>query len=145
MAFSSINHSTNIKKQKSPKKSSTAGSIMLVDDNEIILTTLRDYLVSIGYHVIACQNGKDALVEAKKNKPSLIIMDIQMPEMDGIETTSLIKKENGLSQIPIIALTALTMKSDRERCMAVGIDEYISKPVSLQNLAQIIENHLQTE
>jgi CheY-like chemotaxis protein len=120
----------------------TLPTILLVDDNEIILNTMRDYLLSTGFNVIACQSGKDAIANVKLNKPSLIIMDIQMPEMDGIETTILIKKEANLIDVPIIALTALTMKSDRERCAEVGINDYISKPVSFQNLVMIIKKHL---
>jgi CheY-like chemotaxis protein len=119
--------------------------IMLVDDNQIILTTLSDYLQSEGFEVIACQGGKDAISRAKVNKPALIIMDIQMPDMDGIETTQRLKSDKNLTDIPIIALTALAMKSDRERCLAVGINDYISKPVSLQNLVTIIKKHLKIE
>jgi CheY-like chemotaxis protein len=116
--------------------------IMLVDDNEIILTTLSDYLLSEGFEVIACQSGKDAINKAKINNPALIVMDIQMPEIDGIETTQRLKADKKLANIPIIALTALAMKSDRERCLAVGMNDYISKPVSLQNLVSIIKKHL---
>jgi len=117
--------------------------IMLVDDNQIILTTLSDYLQSEGFEVTTCQSGKDAIAIAKVNQPALILMDIQMPEMDGIETTRRLKIDKKLSSIPIIALTALTMKSDRERCLEVGINDYISKPVSLQNLVSIIKKQLQ--
>jgi CheY-like chemotaxis protein len=119
--------------------------IMLVDDNQIILTTLCDYLQSEGFEVIACQGGKEAIAQAKAHKPALIVMDIQMPDMDGIETTQRLKADKLLSKIPIIALTALAMKSDRERCLAVGINDYISKPVSLQNLVTIIKKHLSIE
>jgi CheY-like chemotaxis protein len=117
-------------------------TIMLVDDNEIILTTLSDYLQSEGFIVIACQSGKDAIRQAKINYPALIVMDVQMPEMDGIETTQRLKADKKLATTPIIALTALAMKSDRDRCLAVGMNDYISKPVSLQNLVVIIKKHL---
>jgi len=116
--------------------------IMLVDDNQIILATLSDYLQSEGFEVLACQGGKDAIAQARINKPALIVMDIQMPDMDGIETTQRLKADKSLTGIPIIALTALAMKSDRERCTAVVINDYISKPVSLQNLVAIIKRHL---
>ena len=117
-------------------------SIMVVDDNEIILTTMRDYLLSVGFDVSACQNGKDAIACAKTHKPALIIMDIQMPDLDGIETTRQIKLDQNLANIPIIALTALTMKSDRERCQQVGINDYINKPISFKSLVVIIKKHL---
>ena len=129
-------------KDEGSSSSSNLPIVMLVDDNDIILTTLSDYLQSEGFEVIACQSGKDAVAQAKIHKPALIVMDIQMPEMDGIETTQRIKADKNLAAIPIIALTALAMKSDRERCLAVGINDYISKPVSLQNLVAIIKRHL---
>jgi CheY-like chemotaxis protein len=132
-------------KDESTSPSSKLPLIMLVDDNDIILTTLSDYLQSEGFEVIACQGGKDAIARAKANPPALIVMDIQMPEMDGIETTQRLKADKKMASIPIIALTALAMKSDRERCMAVGIMDYISKPVSLQNLVSIIKKHLNIE
>lgn len=125
--------------------SSSLPLIMLVDDNEIILTTLSDFLLSEGFEVIACPSGKDAIEKTKTEHPALIVMDIQMPELDGIETTRRLRTEKSLENIPIIALTALAMKSDRERCLAVGINDYISKPVSLQNLVSIIKQHLKIE
>ena len=132
-------------KDESSNTSPSLPLIMLVDDNEIILTTLSDYLQSEGFEVIACQSGKDAINRAKINNPALIVMDIQMPEIDGIETTQRLKADKKLANIPIIALTALAMKSDRERCLAVGMNDYISKPVSLQNLVSIIKKHLNIE
>ena len=95
--------------------------------------------------MVTCQGGKDALAKARVHKPALILMDIQMPEMDGIETARHLKADKKLACIPIVALTALAMKSDRERGMAVGIDDYISKPISLQNLVTLIKKHLKIE
>ena len=132
-------------KDESSGSSSHLPLIMLVDDNEIILTTLSDYLQSEGFGVVTCQGGKDALAKARVHKPALILMDIQMPEMDGIETARHLKADKKLACIPIVALTALAMKSDRERGMAVGIDDYISKPISLQNLVTLIKKHLKIE
>jgi signal transduction histidine kinase/CheY-like chemotaxis protein len=116
--------------------------LLLVDDNELTVHTLRDYLISKGYRVVFAHSGTEAVERARELKPSLILMDIQMPGMDGIETTRRSRADAKLKHIPVIALTALAMPSDRSRCMEAGANEYLSKPLSLKILIEMIEAQL---
>jgi PAS domain S-box-containing protein len=118
--------------------------ILLAEDNEDNITTVSDYLLAKGYRVVVAREGAEAIQRAREERPDLILMDIQMPGMDGLEATQRLRAEavqNGTT-VPIIALTALAMPGDRERCLAAGVDEYLSKPVSLKGLVQVIEAQL---
>ena len=122
--------------------------ILLAEDNEDGISTVSDYLLAKGHRVIVARNGEEAIQRVKEEKPDLILMDIQMPGMDGLEATRNIRADSDLMDIPIIALTALAMPGDRERCLEAGANDYISKPVSLRGLVEAIEiqlNRNQTE
>jgi PAS domain S-box-containing protein len=121
----------------------TQPTILLAEDNEANITTLIDYLSAKGYQMVVARNGAEAVARAHEIRPALILMDIQMPNMDGLEATRRIRMEAHLADTPIIALTALAMPGDRERCLAAGANEYISKPVSLRGLTTMIETQLQ--
>ena len=121
---------------------SQAPLILLVEDNEANIATLIDYLQIQNYQVCLARNGREAVDIAKEKKPSLILMDIQMPEMDGIEATRLIQADPDTEAIPIVALTALAMPGDRERCLAAGATDYLTKPVSLKKLQQVINQYI---
>jgi len=116
--------------------------ILLAEDNEITLNTLSDLLRSRSFRIVVARNGKEAIERARETRPALIVMDIQMPGMDGLEATRRIRAETELAAIPIIALTALAMPNDRERCLAAGANDYMSKPLSLGRLVKAIENQL---
>jgi CheY-like chemotaxis protein len=116
--------------------------VLLAEDNEANINTLSDYLVNKGYRVKVARNGAEAISRAREERPDVILMDIQMPEMDGLEATRCIRADVELATIPIIALTALAMPGDRERCLATGVNEYMSKPVSLKGLIKAIEAQL---
>lgn len=116
--------------------------ILLAEDNESNISTMMDYLQIHGYQVNLARNGLEAVEMAKKQKPDLILMDIQMPEMDGLEATRWIRKEPNLVKIPIIALTALAMPGDREKCVIAGANEYLTKPIGLKNLMKIITQYI---
>ncbi len=116
--------------------------VLLAEDNEANISTMMDYLQIQGYQVSVARNGVEAVQQAKQHKPDLILMDIQMPEMDGLEATYRIRCEADVAAIPIIAITALAMPGDRERCLAAGAVDYLTKPVSLKQLVNIIEQHL---
>lgn len=116
--------------------------ILLAEDNESSILTTSDYLEALGYRVIVARNGLEALEWCREQPPALILMDIQMPKMDGLEAIRQIRSDVQLRHIPIIALTALAMKGDRERCIEAGAHEYLSKPVRLRELVQLIEMHL---
>ncbi len=116
--------------------------ILLAEDNEDSIHTFSDYLLAKGYRVVVARDGAEAIERAREERPDLILMDIQMPVMDGLEATRRIRADADPARVPIIALTALAMPGDRERCLAAGVNEYLSKPVSLKGLVQVIEVQL---
>ena len=118
--------------------------ILLVEDNEDNIDTISAYLQAKGYHVIVARNGSEAIERIGEEKPDLILMDIQMPVMDGLEATRVIRAnaDADIADIPIIALTALAMPGDRERCLEAGADDYVCKPVSFKGLVEMIKTRL---
>jgi signal transduction histidine kinase/ActR/RegA family two-component response regulator/PAS domain-containing protein len=120
----------------------SAPLLLLADDNEANIATLTSYLRHKGYQIVVARNGAEAIERAREMRPALILMDVQMPGMDGLEATRRLCADTELAAIPIIALTALAMPGDRERCLKAGANEYLSKPVSLSRLVQVIEAQL---
>ncbi len=118
--------------------------ILLVEDNKAIILTLKDYLESQGCQVTIAHNGQEAIHKAQTISPDVIIMDVQMPGMDGIETTRRLRTEKRFTDLPIIILSSLVMSGDQERCLEAGATAYFPKPVSLQNLAQAIAEYCST-
>lgn len=116
--------------------------ILLAEDQETNLDMLMKYLEIKGFHVIPARNGREAIERIEKEGLDLILMDIQMPEIDGLQAIQMIREDPQLRSIPIFALTALAMPGDRERCLAAGVDEYLSKPVNLKLLAPLIQKYL---
>jgi PAS domain S-box-containing protein len=116
--------------------------ILLAEDNEANIQTFISYLNAINYRVIVAKNGEEAVTLAKENFPDIILMDVQMPIMDGLEATKQIRRDPNLINTPIIALTALAMEGDRDRCLAAGANEYLSKPIKLKQLATVIQQLL---
>lgn len=113
--------------------------ILLVEDNIVNQQSLNNYLRAKGYRVILAANGIEAITQAQEFKPALILMDIQMPLMDGLEATRRLRAMPEFVATPIIALTALAMPGDRERCLEAGADDYLTKPVSLKGLTRLID------
>ena len=122
--------------------SADRGAILLAEDNMSNVLTIQEYLSDRGYEVVVAHNGIEALDMAKEASPNIILMDIQMPEMDGMEAIRRLRATPEFASVPIIALTALAMPGDRERCLEAGANEYISKPVSLKLLVQSINELL---
>ncbi|MEB3214913.1 MAG: GAF domain-containing protein [Nostocales cyanobacterium 94392] len=120
----------------------TSNLILLAEDNEANINTVSSYLRAKGYCLLLAKNGQEAVALAKSEAPELILMDIQMTGMDGIEAIQEIRRNPNLASVPIIALTALAMKGDRERCLAAGANDYLSKPVKLKQLTSTIEKLL---
>jgi signal transduction histidine kinase len=117
-------------------------TILIAEDNETTLNSLAEYFVVEGYRVMSACNGWEAFAYAEKHQPDIIVMDIQMPEMDGFEAIRHIRSGKQERSVPIIVLTALVIPGDREKCLAAGADEYFSKPVNLRGLSEIIERLL---
>jgi CheY-like chemotaxis protein len=116
--------------------------ILLADDNEDNISLFQDYLQAIGFQVSVARNGKEAIERTQEEQPNLILMDIQMPVMDGLEATRRLRTEAMLVPIPIIAVTSLAMSGDRERCLDAGANDYLSKPINLEKLLKTIKAHL---
>ncbi len=114
--------------------------ILVVEDNEANLYLTRFLLEKSGYEVVAAVDGKTAVTMAFDSFPDLIIMDVQLPDMDGLETTKLIRSK--ASKVPIIALTSYAMPGDREDALAAGCDGYIQKPVNPDTFIAEIEIYL---
>lgn len=125
------------------KRGQASATILLAEDNEDTVITISEYLTINGYHVIVAPNGKEAIEMAQKEQPDLILMDIQMPVMDGLEAIHRIRAIPDIQHIPIIALTAMAMPGDEERCLEAGADTYISKPVGIHTLLTAVEKQLQ--
>lgn len=116
--------------------------ILLVEDNEMNRDMLSRRLQRRGYRVVAAEDGEKALLLACSEAPDLILMDISLPSMDGWEVTRVLKANQLTSHIPIIALTAHAMVSDREKANEAGCDDYDTKPVDFGRLSEKIENLL---
>ncbi len=119
------------------------GVILLVEDNEINVQAIAEYLQDIGFQIEIARNGQEAIDTATWLCPDLILMDIQMPVLDGLTATRRLRSKTATADTPIIALTALAMPGDRERCLAAGASDYLAKPIRLADLVAMIERWLQ--
>ncbi len=118
-------------------------TILYVEDNLANRILIRRILMAEGYTIIEAENASEALRVVENQVPDLILMDINMPDVDGYTLTAQLKKIPTLTTIPIIALTANVMKGDRERTLQAGCDGYIQKPVDVDALPKIVERYLQ--
>ena len=135
-------HETIVVKESPAAELRRRATLLLAEDNEASILTIREYLESNGYEVIVAHNGLEARGKAEQVRPDLILMDIQMPVMNGLEAIAHLRADSRFSSTPIIALTALTVPGDRERCFQAGANEYLSKPVRLKLLMKTIETLL---
>jgi two-component system cell cycle response regulator DivK len=116
--------------------------ILIVDDDSRTLKLLRDLLQVKGYATLEALDGKQGVDMARAKMPDLIFMDMQMPVMDGFEATNILKANPVTKNIPVIALTALAMQGDREKCMEAGCDDYITKPLDTRAFLAKIKEYL---
>lgn len=116
--------------------------ILIVEDNELNRDTLRDILEFENYRVSIAQNGQEAVWKTGQELPDLILMDVQMPVMNGLEATRSIRENPQTADIPIVILTGLAMKWDRERCLAAGANAYLTKPISYELLINQVASFL---
>ena len=115
-----------------------AKKILIVEDNELNMKLFHDLLDANGYEVIQTRNGLDALGLAREHRPDLVLMDIQLPEVSGLEVTRWLKEDSDLADIPVVAVTAFAMKGDEERIRSGGCAAYISKPISVMSFLDTV-------
>ena len=116
--------------------------ILIVEDNEANMRLARLLLVNAGHSVLWAADAETGLTLAREKQPALILMDIQLPGMDGLAATSLLKQDPHTAHIPVIALTAMAMKEDRDKTLRAGCDAYIIKPLRYKELYQVIDTLL---
>jgi len=119
-----------------------AKTVLVVEDNELNMKLFHDLLEAHGYNIIQTRNGLEALELARTHRPDLILMDIQLPEVSGLEVTKWIKEDDELRAIPIIAVTAFAMKGDEERIRQGGCEAYLSKPISIGKFIETVKTYL---
>jgi two-component system, cell cycle response regulator DivK len=117
-------------------------TVLVVEDNELNMKLFNDLLEAHGYKVVQTRDGLSALEIARKHMPDLILMDIQLPEVSGIEVTKWLKEDEQLRRIPVIAVTAFAMKGDEQKIREGGCEAYISKPISVMSFLQTIDTFL---
>ena len=119
-----------------------AGTVLIVEDNELNMKLFNDLLEAYGYVTIKTMSGQNAMDLARQHKPNVILMDIQLPEVSGIEVTKWLKEDDELRVIPVIAVTAFAMKGDEQKIREGGCEAYISKPISVVSFLQTIDSYL---
>ena len=117
-------------------------TVLIVEDNELNMKLFHDLLDAHGYRVIEARNGPEAMERVRAGAPDLILMDIQLPEVSGLEVTRRINEELGELAPPIVAVTAFAMKGDEERIRAGGCRDYIAKPISVVDFLEKVKTHL---
>jgi len=117
-------------------------TVLIVEDNELNMKLFHDLLEAHGYRTLQCRHGREAFEVTRTMKPDLVVMDIQLPEVSGLEVTQWIKAEPELAHIPVVAVTAFAMKGDEERIRAGGCEAYLSKPISVAKFLETIRSFL---
>ena len=123
-------------------RDNAAKTVLVVEDNDLNMKLFHDLLEAHGYQILQTKNGRDALRLAREHHPDLILMDIQLPEISGLEVTKLIKSDDSLRQIPVVAVTAFAMKGDEEKIREGGCEAYIAKPISVAHFIATVERFL---
>jgi two-component system cell cycle response regulator DivK len=116
--------------------------VLIVEDNELNMKLFHDLLDAQGYETLQTREGLQALALARQHQPDLILMDIQLPEISGLEVTKWLKEDDELSHIPVVAVTAFAMKGDEERIRDGGCEAYISKPISVGYFLETVRRFL---
>ena len=119
-----------------------AKTVLIVEDNELNMKLFHDLLDAHGYNILQTKDGMEALDIAREHRPDLILMDIQLPEVSGLEVTKWLKDDPQLKSIPVVAVTAFAMKGDEERIREGGCEAYLSKPISVGKFIETIRHFL---
>jgi two-component system cell cycle response regulator DivK len=119
-----------------------AKTVLIVEDNELNMKLFRDLLEAHGYQTVGTSNGREALNLARQHRPDLILMDIQLPEVSGLDVTKWIKADDELRATPVVAVTAFAMKGDEERIREGGCEAYLSKPISVGKFIETVRRFI---
>lgn len=122
-----------------------AKTVLIVEDNELNMKLFHDLLEAYGIQTVQTREGKKAFDMVREHKPDLVIMDIQLPEISGLEITKQLKQDEELKSIPVIAVTAFAMKGDEQKIREGGCEDYISKPISVSRFIEVVKKHLDKE
>jgi two-component system cell cycle response regulator DivK len=123
-------------------KTGTPKKVLIVEDNELNMKLFRDLIEAAGHEIVETRDGIEALKLARQHHPDLIVMDIQLPEVSGLEITRWLKEDDDLRAIPVVAVTAFAMKGDEEKIRRGGCEAYIAKPISITNFLETIGRFL---
>jgi two-component system cell cycle response regulator DivK len=135
----------SVSREDMPQASTAqAKTVLIVEDNELNMKLFNDLLEANGYRVLQTRDGLSALDIARQQMPDLILMDIQLPEVSGIEVTKWLKEDDELRKIPVIAVTAFAMKGDEEKIREGGCEAYISKPISVMSFLKTVDSFLKS-
>jgi two-component system, cell cycle response regulator DivK len=117
-------------------------SVLIVEDNELNMKLFNDLLEAHGYRTVQTKSGVEAVELARTHRPDLILMDIQLPEVSGLQVTQWIKDDESLRHIPVIAITAFAMKGDEEKIRQGGCEAYLSKPISVVKFLETVRSYI---
>jgi two-component system cell cycle response regulator DivK len=117
-------------------------TVLIVEDNELNMKLFHDLLEAHGIRTIETRDGREVLEIARRDRPDLILMDIQLPEVSGLDVTKWLKEDAELKHIPVVAVTAFAMKGDEQKIREGGCEDYISKPISIARFLEVIDNYL---
>lgn len=117
-------------------------TVLIVEDNELNMKLFHDLLEAQGYDTLQTKDGREALQLAREHHPDLVLMDIQLPEVSGLEVTKWIKEDEKLRDIPVIAVTAFAMKGDEEKICQGGCEAYIAKPISVSEFLETVQKFI---
>jgi two-component system, cell cycle response regulator DivK len=118
------------------------GKVLIVEDNALNMKLFNDVLVAHGYETLQSRDGPEALTLARRHRPDLILMDIQLPEVSGLQVTKRLKEDKDLQRIPVVAITAFAMKGDEQKILEGGCEGYIAKPISIASFLRTVERFL---
>ena len=119
----------------------TGRKVVVVEDNELNMKLFREVLESSGYRMLEAGTGERAVALTTEHRPDLVLMDIHLPDIDGVEALRMLRGDERTASIPVLALTAQAMEGDRERFLASGFDGYLSKPVNIADLLDAVRRH----
>ena len=125
-----------------PAEADSTKTVLIVEDNELNMKLFNDLLEVHGYATLQSREGEEALRLARRHKPDLIIMDIQLPEVSGLEVTKRLKADKDLRDIPVVAVTAFAMKGDEEKIRAGGCEAYLAKPISVNVFIETVRKYI---